>query len=163
MASIQAVIDEIRADFAADPDLAGVPFPSYPLEVLNGPFPAIVAYAGGILWKVGTSDTGSGKPAMDGAHTITVQALWPRKDLPRDVAKAMALEFAIPHCLMAGFYRDNWNDTVVALGDANAGDENAIRGTFGSFDTEGGIWAGMAFIGFDFTVAVTLEEEVTVA
>jgi hypothetical protein len=168
MASLQDVINEIRADFADDATLAPYRFPEYPLDALNGPYPMFVAHAGQISWREGTSDIGEGKPAMNGAHTIALYALWTLKHTPSDVKKVMALEQAIPHCLMAGFVRDAWNDTVTALGDvwsqastvSGGGTGQPIRGEFGPIN-----WLripDVQFVGFTFEIDVSVEEEVTV-
>lgn len=172
MASLQEVINEIRADFAADSALDDIPFPEYPLNALNGPWPMVVAYAGLVSWREGTHDMGDGTgvpvPAMAGSHTLNLNAVWPYKDAPRDVKRVMALEQTIPHCLMAGFIRDQWNHTVTALGDqwstsatvSGGGTGQPIRGTFGPID-----WLSQPerqFVGFMFEIDISVEEEITV-
>jgi hypothetical protein len=172
MATIQDVINEWRQDFADDAALADFPFPEYPLNALNGPWPMFIAYAGIVAWRPGTNDMGDGTgvpvPAMAGAHTINLNAVWTYKDAPRDVKRVMALEQTIPHCLMAGFVRDQWGGTVTALGDqwsfeqgASGGSTGqAIRGTFGPID-----WLSQPdrqFVGFMFEIDISVEEEITV-
>jgi hypothetical protein len=93
-------------------------------------YPFAVTYASGGVWEFG--------PAGDkkGLHSVTVELHVARKELPRDVAKAMPFGDTIPNALM----RDP------TLG-GTASTFGRIRYSFGPLG-----WGGMDTIGFRFVL-----------
>lgn len=81
-----------------------------------------------------------------GLHTLTLQLHWPRKDLARDVTKAMAMIDTIMNELTENPKLANTVSTIVY----------PIRYTFGALS-----WGGVDTIGFDFKITVKIEATIT--
>ena len=113
--------------------------PTYPGDKLP-PLPSSFCFASSGEWKQ--------QPAgyRTGLHTITLQIHWDRKDLARDVTKAMGFCETIPNAIMADPTLGSTVSTVV----------DPITYTFGMME-----WAGMQTIGWSFNITVKIAENIT--
>jgi len=109
-------------------------------------FPFIVTHPGTGEWS---SDVPGNKI---GLHTITVELHVARKDLPRDIQKAMAYSESIPNALLkavATVSGDKFDNTISTF--------DRITYTFGPLG-----WAGVDTIGFRFQiVGVKMQSNIT--
>jgi len=143
MATLQQVIDAIQDDLGA---LTGIrEAPDEAPESMNL-FPFVVVYPSSGEWR---SDTPGGKI---GLHTLTVELHVARKDLPRDIQKAMAYSESIPNVLLK---------TVATVGgdlfDGTIQTFDRITYTFGPLG-----WAGVDTLGFRFQiVGVKMQSNIT--
>jgi hypothetical protein len=125
-----------------------------PVDQMNGPWPAIVAYPDAGSARLATSLSERGMPGSWGVHTITIRVHWPRKDLEYDMERILGFADSIPQALLARFVRDRFGGTVVALGDArNRGASGAIRYEFGD-----GNYGGIETVAYAFSFDVTTED-----
>lgn len=113
--------------------------PDEPPEAINV-YPFAVCFAGSGEWHQ--------EPAgmKKGLHTITLQVHWARKDLPRDIQKAMALVETIPNEIMDDPTLATTVDTII----------DPITYTFGALS-----WGGVDTIGFDFKIRVKIQSAIT--
>lgn len=162
--ALAGVITAIQDDLRADAGLAGVRIPDEPVDQINQPI--LMVYPGTGFWRLGTASRGAAhanKPARWGLHTIRLDLLLTRKDLPFDVQRVQAFEDVIPHALLAGFTRDRFGDTVVGLGEASARARGSVQASrplsyeFTEFE-----WGGMTLIGYRYELDVEIEEDITV-
>lgn len=139
MATLQDAIDQIVDAVGV---LTGIRHaPDEPTDKAPA-FPAIMAYA--------ESGHYSHMPigVMTGVHTITVELMVARKDLPRDVAAAMAYAKSIPNAI----YKAHKAGTLTAV--EEIGDINYSFGPMA--------WGGEDCIGFKFKVAgVKTQDSIT--
>ncbi len=108
--------------------------PGYAPDKLD-PFPFAVVYPGAGVWQFGA--TPGEKKAL---ASIIVEMHVARKDLPKDLEKAMAFGDTVPNLLMGKLISDNkWNGKIDTF-------EN-ITYTFGVLG-----WNGLMTIGYRWTV-----------
>ena len=143
MATLQQAIDEIAADLGALTGIRGAPDEA-PEQI--SVFPFLVTYASSGEWE---SDVPGNKR---GLHTITVELHVARKDLPRDIAGAMAYSDSIPNALLKAIATtagDRFNNTIQTF--------NRVTYTFGTLG-----WAGVDTIGFRFRIeGVKMQSAIT--
>lgn len=125
--SVAAAIVEIRADLSTEPALAGIAVDT-PRETVAETLTLLVYLLSGGE-RLGTADRGTGRPARWGQYTVAIDLIGPRKLLPDDYDRLMAYSGAIPNALLAGFVRDRFNGTVVALSDSPPGARTGGAGT----------------------------------
>jgi hypothetical protein len=129
MATLQQAIDEIQTAILS---LAGIrDAPSQPPEAMNA-FPFVVCYPRTGIWEAQTPET------KIGLHNLVVELHVARKDLPRDVEKALAYSESIPNVILLRFKDGTF--TAIQMFDAITYE----------FLTMG--WAGIDTIGFRFTI-----------
>lgn len=118
--------------------------PSYAPDKLD-PFPFAVVYPGAGVWEFGATP-GEKK----GLCTIIVEMHVARKDLPKDLEKAMSFGDSVPNLLMSKMVNDNkWNGKIDTFQD--------ITYTFGALG-----WNGMPTIGYRWTVnGIKLRSNIT--
>lgn len=143
MATLQQVIDAIQDDLGA---LTGIrEAPDEAPENMNV-FPFVVVYPSSGEWR---SDIPGNKI---GLHTLTVELHVARKDLPRDIQKAMAYSESIPNTLLkavASTSGDLFASTISTF--------DRITYTFGPLG-----WAGVDTLGFRFQViGVKMQSAIT--
>ena len=109
--------------------------PDEPPDTINV-YPFAVCFASSGAW---TPQSAAWKK---GLHTITLQVHWARKDLARDVTKAMALVETIPNLLCNNPTLAGTVDTIVY----------PLTYTFGALS-----WGGVDTIGFDFKIPVKIQ------
>ena len=132
-----AAIADIQATVGA---LTGIrEAPDYPTDQTSV-FPTSFCFAGSGEWK--QQPAGS----RTGLHTITLQIHWDRKDLPRDVTKALGFCETIPNAIMKDYRLGGTVDTVV----------DPITYTFGVLE-----WGGIQTIGWSFNITVKIMEAIT--
>jgi hypothetical protein len=134
MATLQQAIDAIQADLGALDGIRGAPDEAP--ESINV-FPFVVCYPSSGEWR---SDIPGAKI---GLHTITVELHVARKDLPRDIQKAMAYSESIPNALLkavATTAGDRFAGTIATF--------DRITYTFGPLG-----WGGMETFGFRFQIS----------
>lgn len=133
MATLDDAISEIQADIRA---LEGIrAAPDYAPEQLNV-FPFCVVYPGSGEF---VSDVPGG---MRGLHSITIELHVARKDLPRDIAKAMPYVESIPNALLKTIATqggDRFGGTISTFA--------RITYEFGPLD-----WGGTQTIGWRFRI-----------
>lgn len=143
MATLQQVIDQIQADLGALTGIRGSPDEAP--EQINQ-FPFIVCYPISGEWR---SDIPGAKI---GLHTIGVALHIARKDLPRDIQKAMAYSESIPNALLkvvATTDGDRFNSTIETF--------DRITYTFGSIG-----YGGTETVGFVFQIlGVKMQSNIT--
>lgn len=134
---LQAAIAAIQAVMRG---MTGIRYaPDYPLDAINV-YPYAVCFAGSGEWRQ--------EPALwkKGLHTITLQVHWARKDLPRDVGKAMLFAESIPNAIMKDPTLAGTVDTVL----------DPISYTFGVLS-----WGGTENIGFEFKIMIKVQSAIT--
>lgn len=143
MATLQQVIDEIQADLGALTGIRGAPDEAP--EQINK-FPFIVCYPLSGEWH---SDIPGAKI---GLHTIAIALHVARKDMPRDIQKAMAYAESIPNALLkvvATQSGDRFNNKIETF--------DRITYTFGSIG-----YGGTDTIGFVFQIqGVKMQSNIT--
>jgi hypothetical protein len=137
MKGLLAAILAVQDIIGAIPGIRNAP--DYPPDALNA-FPFAVCYVSSGTWQFGPADD------RKGLHTITLQVHWARKDLARDVAKAMVLAETIPDALLRNPTLAGTVDTIV----------QPIAYTFGPL-----AWGGVDTIGFDFKIPVKIQTVLT--
>ncbi len=131
MATLQDAISQAQLYARTLAGIKGAP--AYAPEQMSD-FPFCVAYSGGGTWEFGAGQQ------KKGLHTIVLELHVARKNLPGDIAAAMAYSDSIPALLMSKLLTDNkWNGTVDTFG--------SIRYTFGPMG-----WNGAKTIGFRFFI-----------
>lgn len=138
MAELQKIVDAINEVCGALDGIKGAP--DDPPEQMNQ-FPFLVTYAGDGEWNLGAPTT------TWGTHNINVELHVARKDLPRDVQKAMTYADKIPNAIIASHAYDRIDNTVVTL--------DRIRYEFRALG-----WGDTDTMGFRFIVTVQAEESV---
>ena len=131
MTTLQQAIDAIQDDLGALTGIRGAP--DEPPEKITV-FPFIVVYASSGEWR---SDVPGNKI---GLHVITIEIHVARKDLPRDVEKAMAYSESIPNAMLkavATVGGDKFASTISTF--------SRITYTFGPMD-----WGDLKTLGFRF-------------
>lgn len=131
MSTLQDSIDRIQAVVGNLSGIRGAP--DEPPEKISA-FPFALCYAKSGLYKCGPA----GPTKMTGLHTLVLELHVARKDLPRDVALAMAYAKSIPNAL----YKDFLAGTLVGV-EAFVG----ISYAFGPL-----WWGGQNTLGFTFTL-----------
>ena len=139
MATLQEAIDEIQDQIGAISGIRGAP--DEPPDSINA-FPFAVAYVESGEYYIGPPQV------MTGLHTVVVESHVARKDLERDVARAMPYAKAIPNAIFAALT----NSTFTAFQTLGA-----IAYEFGPLD-----WGDVQTIGFRFRLeGVKSQDEIT--
>lgn len=136
MADLSGIVDAITNILSGLEGIKGLP--DDPPEQMNQ-FPFGVVYAGNGEWNLGAPTT------VWGTHNIIVELHVARKDLPRDVSRAMVYADSIPKAIIAAHAYDRIDNTVVML--------NKIAYEFRALG-----WGDAETLGFRFTVTVEAEE-----
>ncbi len=143
MATLDDAIGEIQADIRALDGIRAAP--DYAPEQMNA-FPFSVVYPGSGEF---TSDVPGG---MKGLHSITIELHVARKDLPRDIAKAMPFVQSIPNALLKAVATqggDRFGGTIDTFG--------RITYEFGPLD-----WGATQTIGWRFRMeGVKIKGDIT--
>ena len=113
--------------------------PTYPGDKLP-PLPSSFCFVASGEWKQQPAG------ARTGLHVLRLQIYWDRKDLARDVTKAMVYVETIPNAIMADYTLGGTEDTVV----------DPITYTFGAME-----WTGMQTIGYSYDITVKIMEAIT--
>jgi len=117
--------------------------PDYPPDKID-PFPFVVVYPASGTWEFGVAGE------KLGLHVLAVELHVARKDLPRDMQKALDFGDRVPNLLMSKLHNDNkWNGKIDAFG--------RITYTFGTLG-----WNGISTLGFKWLVeGVKLRSAIT--
>jgi hypothetical protein len=143
MATLQQAIAAIQADVRA---LTGIEAaPDYAPEQVNGfPFSVVYPTSGEFISDIPGS--------LKGLHTITIELHIARKDLPRDIAKAMVYVESIPNVLLKTIATpsgDRFGGTISTFA--------RITYEFGPLD-----WGATQTIGFRFRLeGVKIQKDIT--
>ena len=139
MATLQEIIDEIQDQVGAISGIRGAP--DEPPDSIHA-FPFAVAYVDGGEYHIGPPQV------MTGLHTVIVELHVARKDLERDVARAMPYAKAIPNAIFSA----HTDATFTAFQTLER-----ITYEFGPLD-----WSGLQTIGFRFRLeGVKSQDEIT--
>ena len=139
MATLQAIIDEIQDQVGAISGIRGAP--DEPPDSINA-FPFAVAYVDVGEYHIGPPNL------MTGLHTIIVELHVARKDLERDVGRAMVYAKSIPNAVFAAL-KDSTYTAFQTL--------ERITYEFGPLD-----WGDLQTIGFRFRLeGVKSQDEIT--
>jgi hypothetical protein len=129
MATLQAVVKAIQSEVGA---LSGIrAAPEYMPEAPNVfPFAQAFVESGSYIQRQGT---------MVGTHSVVVAVHVARKDLPRDIEKAMEYAKSVPNAIIDAMRKSNLGSTVSHFGN--------ITYTFGPLQ-----WGDVGTLGFRFVV-----------
>jgi len=129
MATLQKAIDQIQTEVGAISGIRAAP--DEPPDQISV-YPFAVCFADNGTYDIGPPEV------MTGLHTITLELHIARKDLTRDVQKAMVYAKSIPNAIYKGFTDGN----LAAIATLST-----IRYEFGALG-----WGGIDTLGFRFFI-----------